>query len=119
MQERDKEVGVGDKWMVVFQRRRRKGGWRWRDVSEGSVEARCRAGGGDVRGLHNDSDPTRFDSLLHAEGDLLCKALLDLKTTAEGLCDACEFRDAQNELVWDVCYGNLRERVGVCTARRK
>jgi hypothetical protein len=64
--------------------------------------------GRDVRGLHNDSDPTRFDSLLYAEGDLLCKALLDLKATTEGLCDPCEFRDTQNELVWDVRYGNLR-----------
>jgi hypothetical protein len=45
----------------------------------------------DVRCLHDDSDAARFDSLLYAEGDLFCKAFLHLETTAEGLCDACEF----------------------------
>jgi hypothetical protein len=46
--------------------------------------------GEDVRSLHDDSDPTRFDSLLYAKGNLFCKALLHLETTAEGLGDACE-----------------------------
>lgn len=64
--------------------------------------------GWDVRSLHDDSDPARFDGLLYAEGDLFCEAFLHLESTTEGLCYACEFRDAQNELVWNVRYGNLQ-----------
>jgi hypothetical protein len=45
----------------------------------------------DVRGLHDDCDPTGFDSLLYGEGNLFGKALLHLETSAEGLSDACEF----------------------------
>jgi len=45
----------------------------------------------DIRGLHDDCDPTGFDSLLYAEGNLFGKALLHLETSAEGLSDACEF----------------------------
>lgn len=45
----------------------------------------------DVRSLHDDCDPTWFDSLLYAESNLLRKALLDLKTSAECLGDTCEF----------------------------
>jgi hypothetical protein len=79
-------------------------GRKW-DVS-GRVVV-CVEMGKNVRGLHDDSDPTRFDSFLNAEGDLFCKAFLHLETTAEGLCYACEFGYAQNELVWDIRYGNL------------
>jgi hypothetical protein len=45
----------------------------------------------DVRGLHDDCDPARFDSFLYAKGYLFGKALLDLETTTECLRDACEF----------------------------
>jgi hypothetical protein len=76
-----------------------------RDVSEGAVEHSV---GLDVRCLHDYCDTSRLDSLLHAKGDLFCKALLDLETAAEGFSNACEFRNAQNELVRDVRYGNLR-----------
>jgi hypothetical protein len=47
--------------------------------------------GEDVRGLHDDCDPARFDSFLHAKGYLLGKAFLNLETTTECLSDACEF----------------------------
>lgn len=58
------------------------------DVSGGVVKRKV---GWDLRSLHDDCDPTGFDSLLYAEGNLFCEALLHLETTAEGLSDACEF----------------------------
>ena len=78
--------------------------WMW-DMSEGAVEHSV---GLDIRGLHDYCDTSRLDSLLHTKGDLFCEALLHLETAAKGLSNACEFRDSQNELVWDVRYGNLR-----------
>jgi hypothetical protein len=44
-----------------------------------------------VRGLHDYCNTSRFDSLLHAKGDLFCEALLHLETATKCFCNACEF----------------------------
>jgi hypothetical protein len=55
-----------------------------RNVSEGS------SAGEDVRSLHDDCDPARFDCFLYAKGYLFGKALLDLETSTERLGDTRE-----------------------------
>jgi hypothetical protein len=45
----------------------------------------------DVRSLHDDCDPARFDCFLYAKGYLFGKALLDLETSTECLGDTREF----------------------------
>lgn len=72
------------------------------------VVCEARTGGRDPRSLHDHSDTARLDRFLDGDGDLLREPLLHLQTSAERLCYPCKLGDAQNELVRDVCYRNLR-----------
>ena len=64
-----------------------------------------------ARCFHNDSDTTRLDGLLNANGDLLCESLLNLQPTAEGLCNPRKLGQAENELIRNIGYSHLEKSV--------
>lgn len=64
-----------------------------------------------IRGLHYDSNTTRFDSLLHSDGNLFCETFLHLQATTESFSYAGEFGNAKNKLIGDVCNRNLMRHV--------
>ena len=83
----------------------------------GVPRARDRGGGGsgnrgagNSRRFHYDGDATGVDGLLYGERDLLREPLLDLQPATKRLRDPRELREAEDELVRDVGYRDLRGR---------
>lgn len=62
----------------------------------------------DARGFHDDGHAPGLDGLLDGDGDLLGEALLNLEPAREGLCDASELGETENQLVGDVSDVDLR-----------
>ena len=62
-----------------------------------------------VCGLHDHGDTLRLENFLERQCDLLGQTFLDLKTSAEHLCNASEFGKTDDTAGWDVSNVHLQE----------
>lgn len=60
-----------------------------------------------MTGLHDHGYALRLQDLSDRERHLLRQPLLDLESTGEHLCEACQFGETQYSSIWDIAYVHL------------